>query len=364
MIVLEFITMLTEGARTPHPEDFIFAGSTAALDAIAGMISAVKQPETVTIKWDGSPAIIFGRRVADGRFTMNYKEYIGEPGGQVTSAEELLKFYQGHGKNMEVGEKLASVFNAVGSICPAGFAGFVQGDLMWSEPLEPVGGKFVFRPNPHGVTYGVDAKSDLGKSIAGRAVGLAVHSYGTDIEKSKSSPLVGRQTLQGLGGLAGTNQYITVFTGNMGNTFKMAEPTAAKKAAERAVAKFVAAGGDAFLSSLTQSSKDRLQQYYNRKATGQQVDGAWIQSKLTRPQFEIVNAEENKTILEELHKVYMAVTQLKLAILTQLDSQVPDIEQSVGGQPKGEGFNIDTASGFIKLVDRSAFSTANAQGRL
>ena len=376
MILLEFITMLTEGARTPHPEDFIFAGSQAARDAIAGMMGAVKQPNSVSIKWDGSPAIIFGRRLTDGKFTMNYKEYIGEAGGQVTSAEELLKFFSDRAKNPDVAQILASVFNAVGSICPAGFKGFVQGDLMWhGGALKPTAtGKFVFKANPHGVTYSVPQKiagpngqlkdNPLFADITGRPVGLAVHSYGTDIEKSKNSPLVNRQTLSGLGGLSGTNQYITVFTGDMGNTFRMAEPTAVKKAADRAVSNFVAAGGDIFLSSLTQSSKDRLQQYYNRKATGQEADGAWLQSKLTRPQFEIVTAEENKPVLVALDDVYNRVSALKLAILDQLEPQVQGIEQSVNGQPKGEGFNIDTASGFIKLVNRGVFSAANTQGRL
>jgi hypothetical protein len=51
-------------------------------------------------------------------------------------------------------------------------------------------------------------------------------------------------------------------------------------------------------------------------------------------------------------------------VLNQLDKQVTDVGQSVGGVNKGEGFNIDTPSGFIKLVDRSVFSTANVQGRL
>jgi hypothetical protein len=92
-MLLEFITALTEGIRTPHPEDFILNGSQAATDAIDGMLSAVSNPNLVSIKWDGSPAIIFGRRPADGLFTMNYKEYIGMPGGQVTSAKELLDFF-------------------------------------------------------------------------------------------------------------------------------------------------------------------------------------------------------------------------------------------------------------------------------
>ena len=363
MIVLEFIQHLTEGARTPHPEDFIFSGSRAAMDAIAGIVSAVKKPETVSIKWDGSPAIIFGRRSADGMFTMNYKEYIAAPGGQVTTAEELYNFFLKNGKNLEVGKKLAGIFNAVGSIVPRGFKGFVQADLMWSSILEPVGGKFVFKPNPHGVTYSVDQMSNLGKDIAGRGVGIAVHSYGTDVELSQDSPLVNRQTLNGLGGLAPTNEYITVITGNMGTTFSLKTPVRLQSAATRAVNKFESLAGDEFLASLTQSSKDRLQQYYNRKATGQPVDGNWLQSKLSRPQFKIVIAKENKPILTALDEVYSTVTQLKMAMLQQLEPQVDGVEQSVGGQPQGEGFNIDTPSGFIKLVNRGVFSAANFAGR-
>ncbi len=125
-MLLEFITTLTEGIRTPHPEDFILNGSQAANDAIAGMLAAVANPNIVSIKWDGSPAIIFGRRTADGIFTMNYKEYIGMPGGQVTSGQELLNFYAQHGKNMEVGQALANMFDAVASIVPANFKGLFK----------------------------------------------------------------------------------------------------------------------------------------------------------------------------------------------------------------------------------------------
>ena len=364
MILLEFIGMLNEGARTPHPEDFIFSGSPAAMDAIQGMVGAVNKPESVSIKWDGSPAIIFGRRPADGKFTMNYKEYIADPGGQVTTAEELYNFFVKNAKNLEVAKKLAKAFNAVGSIVPLGFNGFVQGDLMWTEPLQQHSGKYTFKPNPHGVTYAVEAASNIGQEIAGRGIGLAVHSYGSDIEKSKDSPLVGRQSLNGLGSLSGTNEYITVFTGNMGTKFKLKNPARLVTAASGAVKKFASLGGDEFLASLTQASKDRLQQYYNRKATGQPVDGNWLQSKLTRPQFSIVIAKENKPILAQIDLVYTAISQLKLAILAELEPQVQGVEQSVGNVPKGEGFNIDTPSGFIKLVNRGVFSTANVQGRL
>ena len=364
-MLLEFITILTEGIRTPHPEDFILNGSQAASDAIDGMLSAIANPNIVSIKWDGSPAIIFGRRPADGMFTMNYKEYIGLPGGQVTSGQELLNFYAQQGKNMDVGQKLANMFDSVASIVPSNFKGFVQGDVMWTEPVAEDKGYFVFQANPYGVQYKVKTNSPIGKEIAGRPFGLAVHTYGTDVEKTtKGTELVGKTSMQGLGGLSGSNQNITVFTGTMGNKFKLKEPVQQAKAAKAAVQQFSSLNGDAFLSNLTQTTISKLQTYYNRKYTGQAVDANWLQNNITKPQYNVVAAEENRQIMAAMDAAYVAIYNLKLAILQQLEPQVGGVEQYVGDVPKGEGFVINTPSGFIKLVNRGVFSTANVRGRL
>lgn len=364
-MLLEFITILNEGIRTPHPEDFILNGSQAANDAIDGMLAAISNPSIVSIKWDGSPAIIFGRSPTDGRFVMNYKEYIGMPGGQATSAQELLNFFSQNGKNMDVGQKLAGMFNAVASIVPADFKGFVQGDVMWTEPVKEEQGKFVFKANPYGVTYRVKTNSSIGKEIAGRSYGLAVHTYGSDVAKTnKGTELTDKTSLQGLGGLTGTNQYITVFTGTMGSKFKLREPVQQVKAAKSAVQKFFMLNGDDFLKNLTQSTITRLQQYYNRKYTGQAVDANWLQSNITKPQYAIVAAEENRPVMEAMDLAYKTIYDLKLAVLAQLEPQVGEVEQYVGEVPKGEGFVVNTPSGFIKLVNRGVFSTANVQGRL
>lgn len=364
-MLLEFITTLTEGIRTPHPEDFILNGSQSASDAINGMLAAISNPNIVSIKWDGSPAIIFGRRPADGAFTMNYKEYIGIPGGQVTTSQELLNFFAQNNKNMDVGQKLANMFDAVASIVPTGFKGFVQGDVMWTEPVTEQQGYFVFQANPYGVTYRVKTNSSVGKQIQARPFGLAVHTYGTDVERTtKGTELTGKTSLEGLGGLSGTNKFITVLTGTMGTKFRLKEPVQYVRAAQSAVTKFSNLNGDAFLGSLTQSTIAKLQTYYNRKYTGQAVDAAWLQKNLTAPQFKLVADEENRPIMEALDVAYVALYNLKLAILSQLEPQVSGVEQYVGDVPKGEGFVINTPSGFIKLVNRGVFSTANVQGRL
>jgi UDP-N-acetylglucosamine--N-acetylmuramyl-(pentapeptide) pyrophosphoryl-undecaprenol N-acetylglucosamine transferase len=70
------------------------------------------------------------------------------------------------------------------------------------------------------------------------------------------------------------------------------------------------------------------------------------------------------TFIYHMDAAYVAIYNLKLAILQQLEPQVQGVEQYVGDVPKGEGFVINTPSGFIKLVNRGVFSTANVQGRL
>jgi hypothetical protein len=122
--------------------------------------------------------------------------------------------------------------------------------------------------------------------------------------------------------------------------------------------------GDDFLSKLTQSTVAKLQTYYNRKYTGQAADANWLANNITKPQFAIVAAEENRPVMEAMDAAYVAIYALKLAILEQLEPQVQGVEQYVNGVPKGEGFVINTPSGFIKLVNRGVFSTANVQGRL
>jgi hypothetical protein len=150
----------------------------------------------------------------------------------------------------------------------------------------------------------------------------------------------------------------------MGTNFRLKEPVQQTKAARTAVQNFASLNGDSFLGSLTQSTVAKLQTYYNRKYTGQAVDANWLQNNLTAPQFKLIAAEENRPIMEAMDAAYTAINNLKLAILQQLEPQVSGVEQYVGDVPKGEGFVINTPSGFIKLVNRGVFSTANVQGRL
>ena len=86
--------ILAEGARIQHAEDIVFwEGSKGAVRALESLIKLERGGhENVTVKWDGSPAIIFGRD-NNGSFILTDKSGFGAKGydGKSKSARELSK---------------------------------------------------------------------------------------------------------------------------------------------------------------------------------------------------------------------------------------------------------------------------------
>ena len=64
---------LVEAARIQHAEDFIFwDGSAGAVRVLNSLEKLEQGVSDVTLKWDGSPSIIFGRN-EDGGFVLTDK---------------------------------------------------------------------------------------------------------------------------------------------------------------------------------------------------------------------------------------------------------------------------------------------------
>ena len=64
-----------------HPEDLIFLGDvTGANRAVDAIVKTVANPKTVTIKWDGYPALIFGRDT-NGKFSIMDKHMFNKKDG-------------------------------------------------------------------------------------------------------------------------------------------------------------------------------------------------------------------------------------------------------------------------------------------
>ena len=82
--------MLSEAkARIDHPEDLVFEeGSSGAQRALDAMKHAAVDPTVNSVKWDGTPAIIFGRD--ENGFIMAMKHKIFDVQGVQFHPESIL----------------------------------------------------------------------------------------------------------------------------------------------------------------------------------------------------------------------------------------------------------------------------------
>jgi hypothetical protein len=179
-----------------HPEDLIFLGGTeGAARALNAIVATAKNPITVTIKWDGYPALIFGR---DGnqQFSIMDKHMFNKKDGTgraVYSPEQFRKY------DLARGVDRSDLHRLVAEIWPgldkasSSADGYFWGDLLFSKPLQDQNGSYVFKANPNGITYTVVADSDLGKLMSDKTAGVAVHQHiATDAPTTDSAtPLNG-----------------------------------------------------------------------------------------------------------------------------------------------------------------------------
>jgi hypothetical protein len=169
--------ILTEGARIDHLEDLVFQGAPGIQRAIKFLTDSHKMGAHTTIKWDGRPAIIFGRN-DKGEFVLtdkggfNAKSYDGmvtKPGGYAEMFANRSGDYSGLIKMYK------TIFPLLERAVPESFRGYIQGDLMYVGRPKKKNDAYSFTPNT--VTYEVDANSDIGRIVGKSDMGVAIHSY-------------------------------------------------------------------------------------------------------------------------------------------------------------------------------------------
>lgn len=341
-------------ARTPHPEDSVFAGIAAARDAVESMYHVIENPETLTIKWDGFPALIFGYN-DKGEFTVSDK-YMFDKGNEYlgTSPKFWQEYDASRGKSRpDLYAKLNNIWNGLKASVGSN-KGFFWGDLMWGEPLQPTNGKFAFKPNT--VTYAVPVDSDLGKTIEGTNGGVAVHQYFSDI----SSPPVPWNG-QGLK----SNKQVAILTPNMGIDFALTAPKGEVSKVNQALSK----NGqlDQFLGGMDGVARNALMKYLGHTATKQTnlPLEQWLINNVSGKQYRYLIGDNNgyliqhKKELDNLIELYFAIANFKNNLANQLEQQVKGLEQSINDQRGGEGFVFNTPNGLVKLVNRGGFSAAH-----
>ena len=165
-----------------HLEDLVFRRGTQGIrDALAIVQYATEQPKTTTAKWDGKPAVIFGRKPATGEFVLTDGSGFEAKGydGLATSPQMMADIQNRRaGDRADLIQIYATLFPMLEASLPPNFRGYVKGDLLYMQTPPDVAGNFVFRPNT--VEYRIPVKSALGQRIANSTVGIAMHSMYAD----------------------------------------------------------------------------------------------------------------------------------------------------------------------------------------
>ena len=144
-----------------------FDHATGALEQAHNHILSGGHGSSLTMKYDGSPSIIFGTNPENGRFFVASKSAFNKKPKINYTHEDILK---NHGHAPGLVEKLHAALNHLRKVTPK--SGVYQGDMMFSGDDKKESKRGVsFTPNT--ITY--TAKGDLGERIKRAKMGVVVH---------------------------------------------------------------------------------------------------------------------------------------------------------------------------------------------
>lgn len=177
--------LLTEAelakAHLTHPEDIVIMQGSRGLDtALKHMTATLQQPDQATIKWDGSPALIFGYG-PDGKFRVMDKhmfDKVDDSGRNVFSPKQFAQYDINRG--VDRGTMIQDVTNLWPGLQKATpkTLGYYWGDVLFGSPLQDTNGFYIFRPNPTGIEYKIQSNSPFAQqNIKGKRAGIAVHQF-------------------------------------------------------------------------------------------------------------------------------------------------------------------------------------------
>jgi hypothetical protein len=374
-IIVESRRTIREGIA--HPEDAIFSqpGVQGAMTEVDKLAAMAVNPESTTIKWDGFPALIFGRDV-DGQLIVSDKHMFDKKdgSGRVKSPEQFLQYDQNRGANRgdpnsfggNLYDKINTLWPALEQVIPRNFRGFYFGDLLYAGKPPVQGGFFVFKPNV--VTYKVKQNSPAGAHIAASLGGIAVHTFIPGIGEPD-------RPLNGLGGLPPDGP-IWFVTGEMPvpqvkiDTSMIAKTKSLISSNEQAVDNLKTS----LMGMKAKGVIDAISPYITSKITAGSFDNMlagfykFLETKLSEKAKTTLLAngqgylyKEGAAGLKAVFEIWVAIYNLKLNIKKQIDGQqaTGDIQAFTGNDPGHEGYVVGGGADKMKLIDRLGFSRAN-----
>ena len=357
-----------------HPEDLIFLGGSAgAKQALDAIVKTVRNPKTVTIKWDGYPALIFGRN-ENGRFSIMDKHMFNKKDGtgrNVFSPEQFRQY------DLARGVDRSDLHRLINEIWPGldhaskTAPGYYWGDLLFSKPLKKNShGLYQFKANPNGLAYTVQVDSEVGELMAGKTAGVAVHQQlSPDAQTTDQA-----QSLDGTIGQLQNNSNVAIIPSAMPYKPNLhLEPTLVQNV-NAAIGRY----GKAVDKMMDEAPQSRpafnglFTTYINKKIVSGNLDNLiagfmeHFENKNKNPggmEMQLSNHfHENEEGLVGAFTIWIEIYKLKMAVVAQLNKAAensPVKGYLQDGTETHEGF----VSNGLKFVDRMGFSRQNLAGQ-
>jgi hypothetical protein len=351
-----------------HLEDYVFRNGSAGIKKAMDIIrhTTANTGKTTTVKWDGKPALVFGRD-DNGTFILTDVAGFGAKGynGLFTSPRKVTQHLAARdaeaaaqGRPATRVQDLAPMYDKLwpmlDAAVPRSYRGFFQGDLLYMNTPPVEAGNFVFTPNA--VEYKIPAASDVGKRIGASDVGIAMHTRYAEPGAPKE-PI-------------GTFKFKTVPGLLLLEPVYAKENVRANKEMVQQLREIYSKGGAAIdqlfnpadLRALQITDLPKLCVDYINSRVGGTFDnllagfGAWLQQTVSPRKFANIveylqSPRSNIGGMAAAFTAWVLLHDIKMDLLNQLDLQHP-------GQ---EGWVMATPGGMAKAVNRLAggFTAAN-----
>jgi len=345
-----------------HLEDLVFRQGTQGIkNALEIVRHATENPRTTTAKWDGMPAVIWGRKPATGEFVLTDGSGFEAKGydGLATSPQMMAQIQNTRkGDRTGIINLYTKLFPVLEASLPANFRGYVKGDLLYMSTPPEIAGNYVFRPNT--VEYKIPARSNLGQRIGNSDIGIAVHSMYSDVGDARQPlkgvtfnevpglmlerPATPRALVTEPGKVKELKQLIRTDGAAIATLFNPVELRAHK------------------ITDLAKLCVDYINTKVGAPLNPQTLlpeFGEWLQTKVTPSKFRNIveyleSPTSNTPALAAAFTAFLLLHDLKMDILRQADLEHP-------GQ---EGWVMATPAGYAKAVNRfdpNAFAAQNRQ---
>ncbi len=347
-------------ARIDHPEDWVWRNGNDGYNAAISAIEYAQQnPNQITIKYDGTPALIFGRDdngslVITDKSGFGAKKYNGHPTNQKDLYQMLYSRKPTQEGRHEYATTIAALWPLLEQAVPKTTRGYYQGDLMYVGTPKIQDNFFIFKPNK--IEYKIPTNSDIGKKVSASKAGIVVHSYFKNATQEVPDPISDISELQQYSQLFVMSP--TMYDTNIdvastpNNDFSIIDnilnPLSLR---EKKISDFPLLVGKFINYNAMQGTpidKSAPVEFLNwlplSKITVEKQDRLKIYIK------------ENMESYVNLWKAILVITNFKNMVKQNLDNKEnSQIIATLNGEPNHEGYVVSTPSGKIKIVDRYKF---------